>query len=142
VLKRFGDYEISDDKKRLNLDEIHGLLQRSYWANGRSRETIVRSIENSRCFGVYDKDGGQVAFARAITDGATMFYLCDVIVDENHRGAGIGKMMVGAIVASEEFRGLSGQLATDDAHGLYEQYGFRRDPDRFMRRPPDDGAGG
>lgn len=132
---QFGDYEISDDKKRLDLDAVHALLGRSYWANNRTRETLERSVENSRCFGVYDRQGRQVAFARIITDDATMYYLCDVIVDEAYRGKGIGKKMVRSIVESEDLRGLTGYLATDDAHGLYEKYGFRREPEKVLRKP-------
>jgi GNAT superfamily N-acetyltransferase len=81
-------------------------------------------VENSRCFGVYDANGRQVAFARVITDNATMFYLCDVIVDESYRGAGIGKTMVESIVQSEELRGLAGHLATEDAFGFIRKVRF------------------
>ncbi|MDB4868337.1 MAG: GCN5-related N-acetyltransferase [Cohnella sp.] len=138
---RFGDYQISDDKKKLDLDVVHGLLKRSYWADKRSRETLIRAVENSRCFGVYDANGRQVAFARVITDNSTMFYLCDVIVDESYRGSGIGKTMVESIVQSDELRGLSGHLATVDAFGLYEKYGFHKEPDKYMRKPPQEEAG-
>ncbi|TJY42733.1 GNAT family N-acetyltransferase [Cohnella pontilimi] len=136
----FGDYEISDDKKRLDLDAVHAMLNRSYWANNRTRETIERSVANSRCYGVYDRQGRQVAFARAITDAATAYYLCDVIVDEAHRRSGIGTKLVQSIVESEELRGLFGYLATDDAHGLYEKFGFRREPEKVMRKPREEGA--
>jgi GNAT superfamily N-acetyltransferase len=71
-----------------------------------------------------------------VTDGATVFYLCDVFIDESHRGMGIGTAMVAAIFNSEDYRGISGLLATADAHGLYEKFGFVREPEKFMRRPP------
>ncbi|WP_370636471.1 GNAT family N-acetyltransferase [Cohnella sp. CFH 77786] len=131
----FGTYLISDDKSRLDLETVLGFLQRSYWAKAREAERTKKAIENSRCYGVYDAEGRQVAFARVITDGATAYYLCDVFVDENHRGSGIGKAMVEAIIGSEELKGITGMLATADAHGLYEKYGFVKDAERFMRKP-------
>ncbi|WP_068775930.1 GNAT family N-acetyltransferase [Paenibacillus sp. FJAT-26967] len=130
---KFGSYTISDQKERLDIDAIAGYLAKSYWANNRSQETIAKSIENSLCYGVYDAEK-QIAFARVITDDATTYYLCDVIINEAYRGQGIGTNLVQTIVESERLRGLNGILGTLDAHGLYEKFGFERVPDRFMRR--------
>lgn len=129
-----NDYVISSDKALLSADKIYELLSGSYWAQGRSRETIIKSIENSLCWGIYI-GGEQVGFARAVTDYATIYWLCDVIIDEKHRGHGLGKMLVESVVNCEELAGLRGILGTKDAHGLYEQYGFVRVPDRFMVKP-------
>lgn len=131
----YNQFLISDDKSLLQLDTICGFLARSYWAERRSRETIAKSIENSLCYGIYD-GGKQIGFARVVTDYATMYWLCDVYVDETYRGTGIGKKMIESITSSDELSGLSGILGTKDAHGLYEQYGFVRIPDRFMRKFP------
>nr|WP_235917995.1 GNAT family N-acetyltransferase [Paenibacillus lutrae] len=117
----------------MDIEAIAGYLAKSYWANNRSQETIGKSIENSLCYGVYDGEK-QIAFARVITDDATTYYLCDVIINEAYRGQGIGTYLVQTIVESERLRGLNGILGTLDAHGLYEKFGFERVPDRFMRR--------
>ncbi|MCS7459746.1 GNAT family N-acetyltransferase [Paenibacillus doosanensis] len=127
---------ISCDKSLLQLDVVLGFLSRSYWANKRSQERIRKSIDNSICYGAY-ADGRQVAFARVVTDGATMYWLCDVFVDEAYRGRQIGKKLVQAIVQSDELKDLMGILGTADAHGLYEQFDFQRDQERMMRRMPD-----
>ncbi len=124
---------ISTDSSLLDMDTIMGFLSKSYWANHRSRETIEKAIRNSMCYGVYD-GGKQIGFARVVTDQATMYWLCDVFVDEAYRGQGIGKILIDTIVTSEALKGLNGILGTRDAHGLYEQYGFSRIQDRFMRR--------
>lgn len=118
-----GAYKISNNKVLLCLEEICELLAQSYWANKRPRAVIERAIENSLCYGVYNEDK-QVGFARVITDYATNFYICDVIIDEKHRGRGLGKKLIQCIVETEELQGIFGMLLTKDAHGLYEKYGF------------------
>jgi len=126
---------VSTDKSLLDYEAIYRWLEQSYWANHRSKETINKSIENSYCYGVYS-DGKQIGFARIVTDWATTYWLCDVVIDEAYRGKGIGKKLIEKIVGSPEFEGLPGYLGTADAHGLYEQYGFEKNADRFMVRRP------
>ena len=131
----YQSYRISDQTSLLQVDRIHAMLLTSYWANARSREAIEKSIQNSLCVGVYS-EGVQIGFARCVTDYATIYWLCDVIVDEAYRGRGIGKALMEAILSHEQLQGLSGILATRDAHGLYAQHGFAvADPGRFMRKP-------
>ncbi|MUG47639.1 GNAT family N-acetyltransferase [Paenibacillus woosongensis] len=131
----YNEFLISDHKERLDINVIKGYLARSYWANQRSADRIEKSIDNSVCFGIY-KGSVQVGFARVVTDDATMYWLCDVFIDEDYRGQGLGKKLVEAITESERFRNLMGLLGTRDAHELYEQFHFIRDHDRFMRRAP------
>jgi N-acetylglutamate synthase-like GNAT family acetyltransferase len=130
------EYEISCDPARIDISLVHEFLSGSYWAEGRSRETVERSIRNSLCFGVYTA-GRQVAFARVITDRAVFAYLADVFVVPELRGRGIGKGLVQAVLAHPELQTLrTFLLATRDAHGLYEQFGFGPilEPQRLMSR--------
>ena len=131
-----GEIEISTDAARLDLDAIHAYLSTSYWAAGRSRETVAKSIANSLCFGAYD-GGRQVGLARVVTDRATFAYLCDVYVLETHRGRGIGKRLMQAVVAHPDLQGLRRfHLVTRDAHELYKRFGFTplREPHKHMER--------
>jgi GNAT superfamily N-acetyltransferase len=126
--------EVTTDRSRFDLDVIHGFLTRSYWARGIPRDVVARAIEHSLCFGAFDRHA-QVGFARVITDRATFAYLSDVFVLPPHRGRGVGKALMGAIVSHPELRGLRRwTLFTRDAQGLYRQYGFRepRYPERLM----------
>jgi GNAT superfamily N-acetyltransferase len=129
--------EVDTDGSRLDVSLVHDFLSRSsYWARGIPLEVVRRSIENSLCFGIYDDDM-QVGFARLVTDRATFAYLADVFIVESHRGRGLGKLLMDAIVAHPEVQGLRRWLlGTRDAHGLYAQYGFHplAAPERFMER--------
>jgi GNAT superfamily N-acetyltransferase len=126
-------YYISDDKTLLELDTLYALLQTTYWASERSKETIAKSIEGSQCIGVYTATG-QVGFMRIVTDGATFSWICDVIVHPDHRGQGLGKWMMQFMVEYPKLRHTNMLLGTRDAHGLYEQYQFQRKEMMIRRR--------
>lgn len=129
-----GAYSISTDPKRLDLDAIHAYLTRSYWAKGISKELVSKALQNSLCFGLYE-GSVQIGFARVITDRATFAYLSDVYVLEAYRGRGLGKWLMGVIVAHPDLQGLRRfSLGTRDAHGLYRQFGFTplAHPERHM----------
>lgn len=119
-----GKYLVSTDKALLSLDTVYDfLVNRAYWAKGRTREQLEKAIKNSLCFGVYD-EGRQVAFARAVTDYSVVYWLCDVFVDEAYRGHGLGKFLVECIVNHPDLKELNGVLRTGDAQNLYRKYGF------------------
>ena len=124
---RVTEFEVSSDRDRLDLDMIQRYLsEESYWAQGRSRDVVARTVENSLCFGMYDGDK-QIAFARVITDYAVHAYLADVFVLEPYRGRGLGKRMVASILAHPQLQEVQKwSLDTRDAHGLYEQFGFKK----------------
>jgi GNAT superfamily N-acetyltransferase len=116
----------SDDKNKIDIAAVHHFLSTSsYWAMGIPIETVAKSVKNSLCFGIY-KDQRQVGFARWVTDGATFAYLADVYVLEEFRGLGLSKSLMSLMMFHEELQGLRRyQLATRDAHTLYQQYGFK-----------------
>jgi len=128
------EIEISTDPARLDIDVIHGFLRTSYWAEGRRRSVVERAIRNSLCFGVY-AGGRQVAFARVVSDRAVFAYMMDVFVIPEYRGRGISKVLMRAVLDHPDLQNLrTFLLATHDAHGLYEQFGFRplAQPERWM----------
>lgn len=129
----FSNFHISTDKSKLDFESIKALLKKSYWANERTDETIRTSIENSICYGVYEGEK-IVGFGRVVTDFSTVYWVCDIIIDPDYRGQGLGKMLMDKISSTKEIEGLKGILATSDAHGLYEQYGFVRESQKFMSK--------
>ena len=128
------NYTISTDPSRLDVDAITDMLTHAYWAQGRTRERIEKSIANSLVFGIY-KGNRQIGLARVVSDYATFAWLCDVFIHEDHRGKGLGKWLMETIHAHPDLQGLRRwMLATKDAHGLYQQFGWTplTNPERWM----------
>jgi len=130
------DVIISSDSSLLDTAAILRFLHDSYWASRRSEFKILDSLKGSVCFGAY-YNGLQIGFARVVTDGATVYWLCDVYVDPAYRAQGVGKKLIATITGHPDYRNLFGILATRDAHGLYEQFGFVRDHGKTLTRTPD-----
>ena len=138
-------YLLSDDPALLDVDAVHAYLNTSYWAAGRPREVVARSLANSLCLGLYSPGGAQIGLVRVITDSATFAYLCDVYVLEAHRGQGLSKAALQHLSTHPRLQNLRRQhLVTKDAHGLYAQFGFvplaapqlqmeKSDPDVYRR---------
>jgi GNAT superfamily N-acetyltransferase len=133
-----GDYLISTDRSRLDIELVHNFLSKTtYWAVGRTRDVVQRSIENSLSFGVY-KENDQVGFARVVTDYATFAWIADVFVLPEHRGHGLSKWLMEVMLSHPQLQGFRRWvLATKDAHTLYERFGFipLHRPERWMERP-------
>ena len=128
-------FTISTDPARLDLDAIVEMLRRAYWAIGRPRERTERAIQNSLVFGLYD-GGKQIGLARVVSDYSIFAYLCDVYVHEDYRAHGLGKWLIQTIMEHPDLKDMRRWLlVTNDAHGLYKQFGFTaiEDPDHWMQ---------
>ncbi len=131
-----GQFTISTDSSRLDIDTICEFLKRSYWANTRPREKTERAMQNSLVFGVYEGDK-QVGLARIVSDYTVFAYLCDVFIQEDYRSHGLGKWLIQSVMEHPELKDVRRWvLVTDDAHGLYRQFGFTsiEDPEHWMQR--------
>lgn len=140
-----GQYVVSSDSKHVDRELVWRFLHdEAYWSLGVPREIVERAIDASICFSAFggepETGAAQVGFARVVTDKATFAWLCDVFVLPDHRGKGVAKQLMDAVMSHPELQGLRNvMLATRDAHGLYARYGFTplAEPARWMaiRRP-------
>ena len=132
-----GEFTISTDRKRLQIDAIHQFLsEESYWAKERTKKQTETAIKNSLSFGVYFGEK-QIGFARVVTDYSTFAYLGDVFVLEEFRGRGLSKWLMQVIINHPELQGFRRWiLATKDAHTLYEKFDFTalKFPTRWMEK--------
>jgi len=129
-------FTISTDPARLDVDAIADMLTRAYWAKGRSRDVIARYLQHSLTFGVYDGTR-QIGLARVVSDYTTFAWLCDVFIHEDYRGRGLSKWLMETIQSHPDLQGLRRWLlATRDAHGLYQQFGWTplSNPERWMEK--------
>lgn len=130
-----NEFYISTDKEKLDIKLIHDFLNNdSYWAKGRSEETIQKSIDNSLCFGVY-KGSQQIGFARVVTDYAVLAWILDVFILKEFRKQALGVKLLESIMNHCDLQKLQRWgLATNDAHGLYKKFGFEliKRPEIFM----------
>jgi GNAT superfamily N-acetyltransferase len=130
---RFGEFTLTDDPAKIDFEAVYCLLQATYWAGGRSRETTLEAMRHSACLGLCH-GGKLIGFARIVSDRATFAWICDVVVDPAWRGRGLGKWMVERTLEHPAARTRTQALATRDAHTLYERHGFLRT--EFLRRGP------
>lgn len=127
---------VTTNKQQLDVAFIHQFLKDTYWAKGRTLLEVQQTIQHSLCFGIYLQNQ-QIGFARVVTDTIVFAYLMDVFIDPAHRGQGYSKILLEAILAHDTLRNVqSFYLKTGDAHGLYEQFGFKviPEPQLFMER--------
>ena len=132
------DFYISTDIESMDVDFVHNYLSNtSYWAKGRSREHVLKSMENSICFGLFTDSGKQIGFARLVTDYVVFAWIMDLFIDASYKGRGLGKKLVNHIVELPYLQHVNGiGLRTEDAHGLYEKFGFQKiaDAENWMLR--------
>ena len=126
-------YSIVEGADSMQTDEVVRLMRQTYWADKRPAAQIEKSMRHSSCYGVVVEGESQLTgFARVITDHATTYYLCDVVIDSGYRGQGLGTALVSHIESLPEYAGLRGMLITRDAHELYRKFGYEVLNDRAM----------
>ena len=132
------DFQFDDDPARIDADIVWSFMStQAYWARWRTRADVESQIASAwRVVGAYDRDTGRmVGFARAISDGVALAYLADLFVVDGLRGKGLGKGLVRAMIDDGPGTGFRWMLHTADAHGLYEQFGFRKPDATYLERP-------
>ena len=118
-------FEVSSDKLKMNTDFIHEYLStESYWAKGRTKLEVQRTIDNSFCIAVFHSRI-QVGFGRVVTDYQTYAFVMDVFVSPLFQNKGLGKLIMRAIINSDEMKHVKTfSLKTVDAGDFYKGIGF------------------
>jgi len=122
---RKGDYVVTDDQTGADIDFIHTSLNTTYWAQNRSREVVEKSLDKSVLLSLFYGEV-QIGFTRIVGDDATFAWICDVYVHPEHRGKGLGVWLMECTMEHPIMDVHLNILATQDAHGLYEKFGFQR----------------
>ena len=127
-------YELDDDPARVDLDVVWSFLSAEAWGRWRTRADVERQLRGAwRVVGAY-RDGAQVGFARATSDGVAFAYLADVFVLAAHRGRGVGARLVAAMIEDGPGAGFRWLLNSSDAR-LYERFGFAAPRPTLLERP-------
>ncbi len=130
-------FRLDDDPGRIDREVVFRFLsEKSYWAKGRSRADVEKSLDVSqRVIGCYGPDGRMVGFCRISSDEVVFAYLCDLFVLEEFRGRGLGDAIVREAVERGRHRDLRWLLGTVTGHDFYRRFGFTKPSDRIMERP-------
>jgi GNAT superfamily N-acetyltransferase len=130
-----GEFELDDDRVRLDMARIVGWLSESYWARSQPEAAIRRSWDAAGVVvGLYHGEE-MIGCARAITDFSRFAYLSDVFVEPAFRGHGLGRWLVQTMIEHPAVPRVRWVLHTNDAHGLYRQFGFDAADETVMQRP-------
>jgi GNAT superfamily N-acetyltransferase len=122
----FKEYLLTADKQKLDLNYIYQLLcTPSRYSMGLPPERFPIVVQHSICFGVF-REEKQIGFARVITDQSEFASLWDLFIDEPYRRQGIGQALLKFVFQHPNLRGIFRWfLMTEDAHGLYQKFGFK-----------------
>lgn len=125
---RHGKFLLSDDKHRIDPLYVYELLctPRAN-SQGVPKRRFPTILSNSHCVGVYHGKQ-QIGFGRVITDYSEFASIWDVYVDDAYRKKGLGKAIMETIMNTPNLKDIYRWfLMTEDAHALYEKYGFKRE---------------
>jgi len=112
------------------IPEALALLDNTYWNEGIPKDAIARSLLGATVWvGALDESGALVGMARALSDGAKIAWIYDVIVRSDWRGKGVACAIMAFVLAHPAVRHVRRvRLNTRDAQRLYAKFGFRDSP--------------
>lgn len=114
--------------ERIPTIEEYRELRRLSGLSGKSEEAATRGLPNTIHAVVIEHEGAAIGMGRLIGDGGTAYQVTDIAVLEAHRGKGLGKRIVAALVdwlkANAPPTAYVSLIADGPAKALYAQYGF------------------
>jgi GNAT superfamily N-acetyltransferase len=104
-------------------------LRRLVGLSAKTEEAATAGLPNTRFAVVLELEGVAIGMGRVIGDGGTAFQVTDIAVLPEHRGKGLGKRIVAALVewlkANAPKSAYISLIADGPAKDLYAQYGFK-----------------
>jgi GNAT superfamily N-acetyltransferase len=128
------EFVVTDDRKKVQIDIVAGLLAKTYWGHKRPREVVEKLVPNSLCFSLF-RNEEQIGFARVVSDYAVFSWLSDLVINDHSRGKGLGRWFLDCILNHPEIAGTQFVLQTTHEHALYEKFGYQRSEKLMTRQP-------
>lgn len=125
-------FTISDQRDKVDLDIVAGLLHETYWGKARPRNVVEKLIKSSLCFSLYSSTK-QIGFARVVTDYTVFSWLSDLVIAPDFRGRGLGQWLSECIISHPDLEKTQFVLQTTTAHAFYKRLGFGSN-DKLMTR--------
>ena len=101
-------------------------LYRAAPLGNKSAAGLSTVFTNSRYFCFALEEGRIVGAGRALADGVDCSYICDVAVLPTHQGTGVGKEIVGQLVALSKGHKKIILYSVPGKESFYRKFGFRR----------------
>ena len=127
-------FTISDQRDKVDLDIVAGLLSGTYWGKARPRHIVIKLVESSLCFSLYSGTT-QVGYARVVSDFTVFSWLSDLVIAPDFRGHGLGYWLSECILSHPDLKKTQFVLQTTTARAFYERLDFRNSR-KLMARPP------
>ena len=113
------------------LGELCELYQGAWWSRGRTLADVRRVVEGSDiiCAVVAGTEASLVGFCRVLADGVYKALVFDVIVSIDHRGRGVGRMLMDAVCAHPVLDGVEmiELYCQPEMESFYSRWGFTTD---------------
>ncbi|MDO5835343.1 MAG: GNAT family N-acetyltransferase [Methanobacterium sp.] len=117
---------LKDGIEEMDFEKVADMLSEADWSTGIKIDEVKKGAYNSSLVVGAFWDGTQIGYARVVSDKTRFAYILDVYIQQDYRRKGVGQQIMEYILSHDELKDVyQWMLITDEAHGLYEKFGFR-----------------
>ncbi|QCI28121.1 GNAT family N-acetyltransferase [Caminibacter pacificus] len=116
------------------IDDLMALYKNEWWTNKRSKEEVIKMLQNSTfVFGIVENNE-LIAFSRVLSDKVYKAFIFDVIVRSDCRNRGLAKILMENILNHEELKNVKTfeLYCKEEMIGFYEKFGFKKVEDLVL----------